>query len=142
MITLELVTLKGVKYAKEVHEALIPTPDGQIAVFDNHSDLVTLVEEGVVSVRTSEGQADKDMEHFAVNGGVVEITKNRIRMLIDEASGSSEISQKEAEEALERAKNLAAEAKDQVSLDKAYSQMRTQQARLRVAELKGLKRRR
>jgi len=142
MITLELVTLQGVKFAKEVHEVLLPTPQGQIAVFDNHSSLVSLVEGGVVSIRSNPNQADKDMEVFATNGGVVEITKNRVRMLVDEASGSSEVSQKEAEEALVRAKEMAASADDQVSLDKATSLIKTQQARLRVAEIKNLKRRR
>ena len=142
MITLELVTLKGLKYAKDVHEVLLPTPQGQIAVFDNHSSLVSLVEPGVVSIRENPNQADKDMEVFATNGGVVEITKNRIRMLVDEANKSSDISEKEAAEALGLAKKMAAEADDQVALDKATSMIKTQQANLRIAELKNFRKRR
>lgn len=141
MITLELVTLKGLKYSKDVYEAMLPTPDGQIAVFDNHSALVSLVEPGVISIRESEGQADKDMQVFATNGGVVEVTKNRIRMLVDEADSSSDVSKKDAEDALRLAKEMAANAKDQVSLDKATSMIRTQQARLKIADIKNLRRR-
>jgi len=82
------------------------------------------------------------MEVFATNGGVVEITKNRIRMLVDEANKSSDISEKEAAEALDLAKKMAAEADDQVALDKATSMIKTQQANLRIAELKNFRKRR
>ena len=81
MITLELVTLSGVKYGEEVYEVILPTPDGQIAIFPNHMPLVSLASPGVISVRKREKDSDDAMEHFATNGGIVEINDRRVRVL-------------------------------------------------------------
>ncbi len=137
MPTLELVTLRGVKFSEEVHEVILPTPDGLIAIFPDHMPLVSLAVPGVISIRRSKEDTDSRMEHFAINGGVVEVTPHkRVRVLVDEASAPHEISEKEAEEALKRAKELAKDAKDQISLDKAHQLISTQTVRLKVAGIK------
>lgn len=141
MIRLELVTLSGVKMREEVYEVLLPTPQGQIAVFENHAPLVSTASTGVISVRRKSDHPDDMMEHYAIDTGVIEITDNTIRVLVDEADKDSEISAKEAEEALIRAKQLRAEARDQVSLDKAQLLVDRQASRLKVAELRRRSRR-
>lgn len=141
MIRLELVTLSGVKMREEVYEVLLPTPQGQIAVFENHAPLVSTASTGVISVRRKSDHPDDMMEHYAIDTGVIEITDNTIRVLVDEADKDSEISAKEAEEALTRAKQLRAEARDQVSLDKAQLLVDRQASRLKVAELRRRSRR-
>ena len=47
MVELELVALKGVKRMAKVHEVIVPTPDGQIAIFADHMPLVTVAVAGV-----------------------------------------------------------------------------------------------
>lgn len=141
MKTLELVTLSGIKFSGEVHEALIPTPQGIIGVFADHASLVSQVEPGIISFRKNENDGDDKIESFATNGGIVEITKHRVRLLVDEADSSDEISEKEAKEALKRAQDMAKNAKDQVSLESAQRTIRVQQTRLRVAEIKKRRRR-
>ena len=139
MITFELVTLSGLKFSDEIFEVLLPTPQGQIAVFPHHMPLVSLAVPGVISIRKRESDSDDALEHFATNGGVIEINDRRVRLLADEADSSDEVTQAEAEQALKLARQQAQEAKDQVSLDKANQIIQTQHARLKVA---GLKRRR
>ncbi len=141
MVTLELVTLTGTKLKEEVHEVLLPTVNGQIAVFKDHAPLVCSAVPGVISVRKKANHLDDMMEHYAIDQGVIEILDNRVRVLVDEADKDSEISAKEAEEALQRAKKLRSEAKDRVSLDKAQSLVDRQASRLKVAELRRRKRR-
>lgn len=141
MIHLELVTLTGVKLRETVHEVLLPTPQGQIAVFKNHAPLVSLASTGVISVRKKDNHPDDMMEHYAIDSGVIEIANDTVRVLVDEAEKDTEVSAKEAEEALKRAKQLRAEAKDQVSLDKAQSLVDRQASRLKIAELKRRSRR-
>lgn len=139
MIKFELVTLDGIKHSEQVYEVQLPTPDGYIAVFKNHAPIISLATPGIISVRAKEGQPDDMMDRFATNGGVLEIGDNVVRMLVDEADEADEISEAEAQKALEHARKLRAEAKDQVSLDHAQSLVDRQTARLQVA---GLKRRR
>lgn len=136
MIKFELVTLRGVKLSEEVHEVLLPTLDGQIAVFENHAPLVSIAKTGVISVRRKSDHPDDMLDHYAVTGGVIEIADNVVRVLVDEADHSAEVSEKEAQEALENAKKLYSEAKDQMSIDKAQSMIDRQAVRLRVAELR------
>ena len=136
MIAFELVTLTGTKFGGDVYEVLLPTPDGTIAVFLNHMPLVSLASPGVISIRRKQEHPDDFMEHYATNGGVIEVLDNKVRVLVDEADAANEISEAEAKKALEHAKKLRSEAKDQVSLDKAQAMIDRSNIRLRVNELK------
>lgn len=136
MITFQLVTLDGIKYADEAYEVLLPTPDGIIAVFKDHMPLVSIASPGVISVRRKSNEPDDMMEHYATNGGVIEVLNNEVRVLADEADHADEINTAEAEKAIEHARKLRAEAKDQLSLDTAQNLIDRSQVRLRVAELK------
>lgn len=141
MITLELVTLDGLKFSGDVHEVIMPTPDGLIAIFPDHMPLVSLATPGIISVRRRQGDRDDAMEHFATNGGVVEVSDNRVRVLVDEADEPESISEKAVQEALQRAMTLAHEAKDQVSLDKAHQIIQHRRSQLKVAGLRRRKNR-
>lgn len=137
MISLELIAIGGMVASEEVHEVMLPTPQGQIAVFPNHASLITRLVPGVISVRRSQNDPDAKLEHYATNGGVAEINQNKyLRVLVDQADHSAKVVEKEAEAALLRAQQLAKDAKDQVSLDKAEQIIQTNMARLKVAELR------
>jgi F-type H+-transporting ATPase subunit epsilon len=136
MIHFELVTLSGTKFSQEVYEVMLPTPQGYIAVLPEHMPLVSLASEGVISIRHKEGEYDELMERFAVSGGVIEISGNKVRVLVDEADHEDEISEAETQKAIERARKLREEARDQVDLDKAQSMIDRHTTRLKVAELK------
>ncbi|HMS23591.1 MAG TPA: ATP synthase F1 subunit epsilon [Candidatus Saccharibacteria bacterium] len=136
MITFQLVTLDGVKYADEAYEVLLPTPDGIIAVFKDHMPLISIASPGVISVRRKSNEPDDMMENYATNGGVIEVLNNEVRVLADEADHADEINAAEAEKAIADARQLRAEAKDQLSLDTAQNLIDRSQTRLRVAELK------
>lgn len=136
MIHFELVTLDGVKFAQEVYEVILPTPDGYIAVLPHHSPIVSIAVPGIISIRHKQGEYDELMERFATNGGVIEVVNNKVRVLADEADHEDEINEAEAQKAFDRAQELRSKAKDQVSLDHAQSLIDRQSVRLKVAELK------
>lgn len=136
MIHFELVTLTGVKLRETVHEVKLPTPLGIIAVYENHAPLVSTAVTGIITVRKKSDTPDDLQENYAIDSGVIEIADNTVRVLVDEADKDSEVSAKEAEEALARAKKLRSEAKDQVSLDKAQMLVDRQSTRLQIANLK------
>lgn len=136
MISFELVTLNGIKFHEEIHEAILPTPLGDIAVFTNHAPLISLASEGVIALRRREKDSDDMLEYFATHGGVLEIKDNKIRVLADEAAHSDEINEAEEKAAYDRAQKMKHEAKDLVSLDKAQSLIDRQAVRLKVAGLR------
>lgn len=133
---LELITLTGMKMDDEVYEVLLPTADGEIAVFPGHERLITLAIPGIVQVRRNKTDADDRMEVFATNGGVIEINGQRIRVIVDEADAADEILESEAKTALERAQKLRAEAKSQVDINEAQALVNRHIVRLKVAGLR------
>lgn len=136
---LELITLSGPKVDSDVYEIIIPTVDGEIGVFPGHERLVTLADNGILSIRRNKGDRDEDMEHFATFGGVVEIAPDHVRILVDEADTADEILEEEATKALKIAEEMKAHAKDAVELAKAQQEIDRSAVRLKVA---GLRRRR
>ena len=136
MIKLELVTLSGTKVADDVYEVLLPTLAGIIGVMPGHMPLVSVATNGVISIRRNANDADDMMEHYATHGGVIEVDNNILRVLVDEADSGEEINEAEAQKAIERAKKMKSEAKDQVSLEQAQSLIDRYEVRLKVADLK------
>ncbi len=139
MIHFQLVSLDGVKYDEEVYEIILPTLDGQIGVLPGHMPLISAATNGVVSVRRTPQERDDMMDHFAISGGVVEVANDTLRVLVDEADHADEINEAEAQKAMDLAKKMKLEAKDQVSLEHAQTLLDRSAVRLQVA---GLKRRR
>lgn len=136
MINFQLVSLNGVKFSENVYEILLPTMDGEIGVMPGHMPLISVAKAGVISVRRNANDRDDMMEHFAISGGAIEVSGKTLRVLVDEADASEEISEEEAKEAYERAKKLKSEAKDQVSLEQAQSLIDRSAVRLQVAGMK------
>jgi F-type H+-transporting ATPase subunit epsilon len=136
VIHLQLVTLSGKIFDDDVYEVVLPTLDGQIGVLQDHMPLVSAATNGVISVRRGERDRDDQMEFFATNGGVIEVSNNSLKVIVDEADHADDINQAEAEAAHERALQLKAEAKDEVSLEHAQQLVDRAAVRLQVAGLK------
>ena len=112
------------------------TLDGEIGVLQDHMPLVSVATNGVVMVRRNPRDTDTQREYYAVNGGVIEVSDNQLRVLVDEADHADELSEAEVEKALARAQKMKAEAKDQMSLEHAQTLVDRQTVRLQVASLK------
>ena len=136
MIHFQLVALSGTKFDDDVYEVVLPTLDGEIGVLQDHMPLVSVATTGAIMVRRDAKDSDSQREFFATNGGVIEVSGNVLRVLVDEADHADDINQAEAEAAHERALKMKAEAKDQVSLEHAQALVDRQAVRLQVAGLK------
>ena len=129
----QIITLSGTQFDDEVYEAMLPTPEGQIAVFSHHMPLVSLAVPGVVAVRRQARDSNSKLEYFATDGGVIEVLDNTVRILADEAVHADDIHEEAAQKALAAAEEAYKNAKDKLSLDKAQAMIDRQRARLNVA---------
>lgn len=136
MIHLQLVTVTGMKFDGEVYEVILPTLDGQIGILKDHMPLMSVATNGVISVRKNPRDPDYAMDHYATNGGVIEVANNTLRVLVDEADHSEEINESEAKKAFELAQKMKSEATDQLSLEHAQSLIDRHSVRLHVASLR------
>lgn len=131
----QLITLGGTKVDEKVYEVILPTKDGEIAVFPGHEDLITVAKPGVVMVRREQQHSIDRMEFFAISGGVVEVSGTRVRVLVDEAEHGEDIIEAESSAALDRALKLREAATSQVELEKAHQLVDRHAVRLKVADL-------
>ncbi len=135
-MNLELITLLGIKLNQEVYEVIIPTLEGDIAVFPGHEPLVAVAVPGIISVRHKKSDPNDVMDYFAISGGVVEVSQTGVRILVDEADHGDDIIEAESKAALERALEMRDKAESQVELEKAHQLVDRHAVRLKVAELR------
>ncbi|MFZ1361152.1 MAG: ATP synthase F1 subunit epsilon [Candidatus Saccharimonadales bacterium] len=132
----QLITLLGVKVDQDVYEVILPTADGEIAVFPGHEPLVGIAAPGAIAVRHNKADSNDKLEFFAISGGVIEVTPTSLKVLVDEADSGEDIVEAESKAALDRALKMKAEAKDQVDLEKATAMVDRHAVRLKVADLR------
>lgn len=136
MFHFQLVSLSGKKFDDDVYEVILPTMDGEIGVLQDHMPLVSVATTGAIAVRRNAKDSDAQREYFATNGGAIEVADNMLRVLVDEADHAEGIDEAEAQKALERARKMKSEAKDEVSLEHAQTLVDRHTVRLQVASLK------
>lgn len=135
-LQLKLVTLLGEKYNEPIYEVTLPSQLGPVTVFPGHEPLVTLLNPGAMTIRRHKDDPDLKLEYLALSGGIARITQGEVVILTNEAETDSEIAEKEAKEAYERAVAAANAVTDYIELEEAKRLVQHQAARLKVAELR------
>lgn len=136
MIHFQLVSVKGTKFDGDVYEVLVPTREGTIAVFEDHMPIISAGQPGMISVRKKASDRENDLEHFVVNGGIVEVDGKNLRFLSDDVTTTNEVSEKEAEAALARAEEMIKNAGSQLALEEAHRLLHHSRAQLNLARIK------
>jgi len=132
----QLITLSGIKFNEDVYEVTLPTSTGAISVLPQHMPLVSLAVPGVITVRRHAHDSPDKFEHFATEGGIIEVVEGGLRILVDEATHGREIHAEAEQKALENALKIREQARDKISLDQAQKVIDRSQIRLKVAELR------
>lgn len=136
MIHFQLVSTTGIKYDNDAYEILLPAQGGTIAVFENHMPLISAAMPGVVSIRKNPSDKDSEMQHFAVNGGVTEVDGKTLRFISDDVASPDDITEKEAQAAMDRAEEMVKNAGSQVALAEAHRMLHHSSAQLQVSKFR------
>ena len=134
-MNLQLITLLGIKVDQDVYEVMLPTSAGEIAVFPGHEPLVTMAIPGIIGVCYKKTDPDGLIDYFAISGGMVEISQQKVRILVDEAEHGADIIESESKAALERAIAMRDTTKNQLELEQAHQLVDRHMVRLKVADL-------
>ena len=132
----QLITLNGFTFNDDAYSVVLPTADGEITVLGQHEPLMSALKSGVITIRKNASDPENRLDHYATYGGVLEVTKEAVRVLVDEADSSDDINEQEAKRAHEEAQKLVANAKNQVDLEHAQAVVDRHAVRLQVAELR------
>jgi len=110
----EIVTPLGKVYEGEIKEAYFPGIEGEFGVLQNHAPLVTSLHPGIITLIKPDGKK----EIIAIDKGYVEISPNKINVLISTAVPVTGPDESEIAKKLEEAKKLLKEA---ISSDTLYA---------------------
>jgi F-type H+-transporting ATPase subunit epsilon len=133
----ELLTLSGAKFNGEADEVTLTTTEGQLGILPHHEDLVAQVVAGPVTIRSGKNAP----EIYATYGGLLEVTKDYVRLLADQADHESDLVASEIEAALAQAIKARENAKDKVELAKAQQMIDRSQVQLGIAGMRRTHRR-
>ena len=105
-LRLEIVTPETRAYSDDVEFVVLPAIEGEMGVYPMHVPLITSIKPGELVV-TKGGK----ITYLAVGEGFVEVTAEKVSVLVDMAMTEEAIDEKAAEEAVKRAE---ARLKEQV----------------------------
>ncbi|MCS7459997.1 F0F1 ATP synthase subunit epsilon [Paenibacillus doosanensis] len=111
---LEIVTPERKVFAQEVNMIIVKGVDGELGILPNHIPLVTPLRVAPVTVK----QSGKD-HYIAVNGGFMEVRKDKVVILAESAELPEQIDIERAKAAKERAEKRLASKKDHYDFKRA-----------------------
>ncbi|MEQ8361011.1 MAG: ATP synthase F1 subunit epsilon [Cytophagales bacterium] len=77
---IEILTPEDKLFEGTASSAKFPGSSGSFEVLENHAPLISSLDDGIVTVRSQKGELN-----FRVDGGVVEVLKNKVTVLLEKA---------------------------------------------------------
>ncbi|PYI51136.1 F0F1 ATP synthase subunit epsilon [Paenibacillus flagellatus] len=112
---LEVVTPERKVYAQDVDMIVVKGVNGELGILPNHIPLVTPLKIAPVTVKKG-----KTTEYIAVNGGFMEVRKDKVVILAESAELPGDIDVNRARAAKERAEQRLRDAKkDEIDFRRA-----------------------
>jgi len=75
---LEILTPDKTIFEGDVTAVTVPGVNGSFEVLNNHAPIISILEDGKVTIRTG-----KESESWFIQGGVVEVLDNKIMLLAE-----------------------------------------------------------
>ena len=76
---LEIITPENQLFNGEVNSIKVPGTIGDFEILNNHAPIISSLKEGEIRIIS----IDNKVEKFQINGGVIEMKKNKIIVLAD-----------------------------------------------------------
>ena len=107
MLKLKIITPQKIVMEEDVKSVTVPSFEGEITILPHHTNLFSLLIEGIVTIRKK-----NEEDYLSIGGGYVETNGRDLRILVSRAYGQDEIDNKLTEQAIENAKKILSESKD------------------------------
>lgn len=125
LLQVEVVSADALIWSGQATMVIARTTEGDVGILPEHSPLLSILVDGVVDVRTAEGESWV----AAVSTGFLSVANNRVSVLAEAAEASHDIDLEKARADLERART-SGEYND----EEAEEAVRRAEARIRAAE--------
>jgi F-type H+-transporting ATPase subunit epsilon len=130
-IHVDIVSAEGEIFSGMAEMVYAPAVMGEVGIAPRHTPLVTQLKPGEVRVETEGG---KEMQHFYVSGGILEIQPHVVTVLADTALRAADLDEAAAQEAKRRAEDAMANRTSEFEYAKAQAELAEAAAQLRAIE--------
>ena len=133
-VHVDVVSAEGHLYSGQGEMIYAPAVMGEIGIAPRHAPLVSRLKAGDLRVDPGDG---KEMEHFYVSGGMIEVQPFKVTVLADTGVRAADLDEAAAEEAKRRAEDALANQTSEMELAKAQAELVEAVAQLRaIAKLR------
>lgn len=119
MLNLKVITPRKVVVDEPIDSISLPSYEGEITILKNHQNLFSLLIEGIIRIKKG-----KDEDYLSIGGGYVETDGKNVTVLVSKAYGQDQIDKDLTEKAIEDAKKILLEAKDEKQRAEALATLR------------------
>lgn len=126
---LEIVTPERKVYAEDVNMVIVKGTEGEMGILANHIPLVTPLKIAAVTIKK-----DRAEEVIAVNGGFLEVRKDKVVILAESAELPGDIDIDRAESAKQRAEQRLSGKRDESDYRRAELALQRAMNRISVKQ--------
>jgi F-type H+-transporting ATPase subunit epsilon len=106
-------------YSGEARFVVLPGESGELGIYPRHTPLITRVKPGSVRIEKPDG----DEEFVFIAGGILEVQPDRVTVLSDTAIRGKDLDEEKAAEARQAAEEALRNAKSEVDIARAQSEL-------------------
>ena len=130
-IHVDIVSAEGEIFSGLAEMVYAPAVMGEVGIAPRHTPLVTQLKPGEVRVDTGGG---KEMQHFYVSGGILEVQPHVVTVLADTAIRAADLDEAAAQEAKRRAEEAMSDRSAEFEYAKAQAELAEAVAQLRAID--------
>jgi F-type H+-transporting ATPase subunit epsilon len=123
----DVVSAEALIFEGEAEYVELPGESGGLGIYPSHIPLITRIRPGEVRIKVVGKQTE---ELIFVAGGILEVQPNRVTVLADTAIRGEDIDEAKAEAAKKAAEEAVANAKSEIDMAKASSELAVMAAQL------------
>ena len=125
-IHVDVVSAEESIFSGEARFVALPGEAGELGIFPRHTPLITRIKPGSVRIE----KADGGEEFVFVAGGILEVQPNRVTVLSDTAIRGKDLDESKANEAKAAAEEALKNAKSDVDIAMAQSELAVMAAQI------------
>ncbi len=125
-IHVDVVSAEQSIFSGEATFVALPGESGQLGIKPRHTPLITRIKPGSVRIELADGKE----EFIFVAGGILEVQPNRVTVLSDTAIRGGDLDEQKANEARAAAAEALKNAKSELDIAKAQSELAVMAAQI------------
>ena len=125
-IRVDVVSAEELIYSGEATFVALPGEVGELGIYPRHTPLITRIRPGAVRIELADGTE----EFVFVAGGVLEVQPDRVTVLSDTAIRGKDLDEAKASDARQAAEEAVKNAKSDIDLAKAQSELHVMDAQI------------